>query len=148
MTSTCTSQTPRLNYRILAYVLPSVTPCGHAFSGEGLHGYFRNAVIQELRGLPFFYRHITDEYLSNQPFNRAFLQDLRDRTTLLKPRFECGNCRQKMSGPPVKCSAFSDLGGRLKKLAEAVLDEQDDEISFECDMSDYFIFHAHNPLAL
>jgi hypothetical protein len=122
----------------------SVTPCGHTFSEEGLHGYFQNAVIQELRRLRYFYSHIAVDGLTPQDFDREFLLDLRAHTGLFKPTYACGTCRKAIVSPPVRCSAFSHLTEKLQELVGLEDAEPQFNASSACDLTDYFVFYVRN----
>jgi hypothetical protein len=117
------------------------SPCGHAFSEEGLHTYLKHQVITEFRRLRHFYPNITEESLKKHSFDRNFLLLLHTRTRLFKPSFECGYCRTTMTAPPVKCWAVTELGMKIDTLTNVKHSEE--TASFACDVVDYFIFHAH-----
>lgn len=135
---------PFVRYILMSY---SVIPCGHTFSEEALHGYFRNAVKDELIRLKDFYKEIPIRSLTADMFHKDFFFELSAGSAIFKPNYACGTCRKRMTGPPVQCSTFLDLGARLHQILEDVGEKRASSPEppagpFPCNLVDYFLFHS------
>lgn len=124
---------------------PRINSCGHTYSASGLHGWFQSAVSAQLNELDSLYPHIPRAFFSETKpaiFDRERLVDLRLRTHLFRPKYNCPYCTQPMRGAPVMCLNFSELGQKIRELAGSKTEEKGGA-EFPCDFSDYFMFFNH-----
>jgi hypothetical protein len=124
-----------------------LNPCSHSYSASGLHPLFQAAVQVELKRLRTLYPHLPPAFFQDQPplFDRKTLLDLRARTTIFRPKFNCPYCTRRMRGPPALCRNLSELGHKIKELAASVVNSDDEPLElpstpFPCTLSDYFVF--------
>jgi len=130
-----------------------VVPCGHAFSPEGLHSLFQNAIYQEL---------CTDRHEILRPYRKFGIarrvppayyveDDLRDFTKFsiypFTPTYSCPLCKTLIKRPPIVSMALNALVEQTVRLAlqdnpSASVTVVDGLGDIHIDWAIYFLFYS------